>query len=206
MPSQCLLYRKYEDLRWDLTVNIESNSKTNAVALHKVKKLKRLTGRLHCYSMIHLSLLPPANEVWGKVKCLQVCVCPQGGAIPACIAGGIPACLAAGLHGGAIPACIAGGIPVCLAAGLPGGQGVLQAHTQGGSGGGIWSRPTPKGEIEGDLVQAHSQGGSWGGSGLGGACLGEVCLLQGVPGGDPPDGYCCGRYASYWNAFLFDTK
>ena len=25
----------------------------------------------------------------------------------------------------------------------------------------------------------------------------------GVPGGDPPDGYCCGRYASYWNAFLF---
>ena len=25
----------------------------------------------------------------------------------------------------------------------------------------------------------------------------------GVPCGDPPpDGYCCGRYASYWNAFL----
>ena len=24
-----------------------------------------------------------------------------------------------------------------------------------------------------------------------------------VPCGDPPpDGYCCGRYASYWNAFL----
>ena len=26
-----------------------------------------------------------------------------------------------------------------------------------------------------------------------------------LPGGDPPppgDGYCCGRYASYWNAFL----
>ena len=21
-------------------------------------------------------------------------------------------------------------------------------------------------------------------------------------GGDPPDGYCCLRYASYWNAFL----
>ena len=40
------------------------------------------------------------------------------------------------------------------------------------------------------------------------------CLVPGgsVPGGDllpggclvetPPDGYCCGRYASYWNAFL----
>ena len=25
---------------------------------------------------------------------------------------------------------------------------------------------------------------------------------SGGPGGDPPDGYCCGRYASYWNAFL----
>ena len=24
--------------------------------------------------------LPPANEVWGKVICLQVCVCQQGGA------------------------------------------------------------------------------------------------------------------------------
>ena len=23
-------------------------------------------------------LLPPANEVWGKVICLQACVCPQG--------------------------------------------------------------------------------------------------------------------------------
>ena len=52
--------------------------------------------------------LPPANEVWGKVICLQVCACPRGG---------------------------------------------------------VWSR--------------------------------------GVPGGDPPNGYCCGRYASYWNAFLF---
>ena len=28
-------------------------------------------------------------------------------------------------------------------------------------------------------------------------------LLGGVPGGDPPDGYCFGRYASYWNEFLF---
>ena len=26
--------------------------------------------------------LPPANEVWGKVICLQVCVCPQGGCCP----------------------------------------------------------------------------------------------------------------------------
>ena len=46
---------------------------------------------------------------------------------------------------------------------------------------GIWSRPTPKGEVEGDLAQ----GG---------------CLLWGCR-----DGYCYGRYASYWNAFLFSV-
>ena len=39
-------------------------------------------------------------------------------------------------------------------------------------------------------------------------CLVQGCLLGGVPGpggGDPSvtDGYCCGQYASYWNAFLF---
>ena len=41
-----------------------------------------------------------------------------------------------------------------------------------------------------------SQGGSAPG---GGACSGGVCVET------PPkaDGYCCGRYASYWNAFLF---
>ena len=32
---------------------------------------------------------------------------------------------------------------------------------------------------------------------LGGAWSGE-CLVD-----SPPDGYCCGRYRSYWNAFLF---
>ena len=26
--------------------------------------------------------LPPANKVWGKVICLQACVCPQGRALP----------------------------------------------------------------------------------------------------------------------------
>ena len=28
------------------------------------------------------------------------------------------------------------------------------------------------------------------------------CLVETPP---PQDGYCCGRYASYWNAFLFIT-
>ena len=37
----------------------------------------------HQFSLINrLKLLPPANEVWGKVICLQVCVCPQGGPGP----------------------------------------------------------------------------------------------------------------------------
>ena len=130
-----------------------------------------------------------------KVIFLQVCVCPQGGGIQACLAG-------------------------------------FQAQTQGGSlGGSDWgvSRHTPKGEVEGDLVQVHTQGEVegdlargcllwgcllWGVPALGGACSGEGACSKGVPAlggacsrgcGDPPtnDGYCCGRYASYWNAFLF---
>ena len=65
-------------------------------------------------------------------------------------------------------------------------------------------------------VQAHSQGGCPGPH-LGGPGLGGWPTTRGVsrprPWGvypscteadDPPaDGYCCGRYASYWNAFLF---
>ena len=37
---------------------------------------------------------------------------------------------------------------------------------------GIWSRPTAKVAVEGDLVQAHTQGGSWGSSQGVGACSG----------------------------------
>ena len=51
-------------------------------------------------------------------------------------------------------------------------------------------------------------GGGWSwGAWLGGVGVpgpGGVCS-RGVPGEEPPlprDGYCCGRYASYWNAFL----
>ena len=47
-------------------------------------------------------------------------------------------------------------------------------------------------------------------SALGGGVCSGGCLLcwVGIPActeADPPqrDGYCCGRYASYWNAFLF---
>ena len=76
------------------------------------------------------------------------------------------------------------------------------------------SRPTPRGEVEGSGLgespgphpgvlqahtrgvgfQAHTQGGLW------------AHTQGGIPAcseADPPaDGYCCGRYASYWNALL----
>ena len=96
--------------------------------------------------------LPPANEVWGKVICLQVCVCPQGG-MPG--PGG-------GVAGGAWSWGVSG----------PGG------FSPGGKGGlvpGRW----------GCLVQGE-----------------ELSGPRGVTGGDLPGGYCCGRYASYWYAFL----
>ena len=126
---------------------------------------------------------------------------------------------------------VSGGGVVSQHAGLqvsrptPGGKlrgiwlGGLQAHTQGGSWGGSG---------QGEGLQAHTQGGSWGGSGQGDVSRptpgGLQAHTQGgvsrpTPGGvswptprgvsisactetDPPDGYCCGRYASYWNAFL----
>ena len=45
--------------------------------------------------------------------------------------------------------------------------------------------------------------GGRGASSLGGASSRGVLPPGGGPGGDPPrDGYCCGRYVSYWNAFL----
>ena len=85
-------------------------------------------------------------------------------------------CLSVHRGGGVgIPAYLAGGIPACLAG--------FQAHTQGGSLGesdhgggspgpqpmgklrGIWSRPTAKGKVEGDLargVPAPPGGLLWG--------------------------------------------
>ena len=53
----------------------------------------------------------------------------------------------------------------------------------------VWGVPVPGGvSSRGSLV--------WGASGPRGVSA------PGGPGGDPPDGYCCGRYASYLNAFL----
>ena len=91
-------------------------------------------------------------------------------------------------RGGAIIACIAGGIPACLATGLQGrGWGCL---VQGGL---LPGGSAPGGSCRGCLV---------------GGCLVGGCLVGGLLWGalrqTPPhvrDGYCCGRYASHWNAF-----
>ena len=76
--------------------------------------------------------------------------------------------------------------------GLAGGG--FSRPTPGGGGWGVWlevSRPTPGGgggwEVRG--LQTHT----WG--------VSQHALRQMPP--SPADGYCCGRYASYWNAFLF---
>ena len=67
------------------------------------------------------------------------------------------------------------------------------------------SRPKPKGEVKGDLacgggggLQAHT----WGD--LQAHTRGNACSKGGVE--TPHDGYCCGRYASYSNAFLLTVE
>ena len=77
---------------------------------------------------------------------------------------------------------------------------------------GVWpvgwmSRPRPRGRL-GSLAGGYP-GPHWGG-GVPGPGPGSVSRPR--PGGgvsqhalkqtSPVDGYCCGRYASYWNAFL----
>ena len=53
-----------------------------------------LNNMLRTHSIVEdcMYLLPPANEVWGKVMFSQVFVCPMGGggrvSVPACITGG----------------------------------------------------------------------------------------------------------------------
>ena len=107
-----------------------------------------------------------------------------------------------------IPCRSQGSIPACLAGFQAHTQGKLrdlawgglQAHTQGEvEGSGLGESPGPhlgglQAHTQGSL-QAHTQGGlqahTWG--------VSQHVLRQ----NPPADGYCCGWYASYWNAFLF---
>ena len=102
------------------------------------------------------------------------CLVPEGGCLVPGVGGpglrGVPGPKGGALSGrGLVPACLAAFQAHTQGGSLGGsGQGGPQAHIQGGSWGGsgpgphprgklrgIWSRPTPKGEVEGDLVQAQ---------------------------------------------------
>ena len=125
------------------------------------------------YYKLIFSSLPPANEVRGKVIFSQACVKNS-------------------VHRMLLGECLLGGVPARwgLLWGITGPGGVH--GPRGSAPGGAWSGG---GLLLGGLP------------GLGGSALGG-CLVLGVPGSGgclvetPPDGYCCGRYASYWNAFL----
>ena len=48
---------------------------------------------------------------------------------------------------------------------------------------------------------------SWGGCSWRGLLPGGGCLVRGGAWWrTPPDNYCCGQYASYWNAFLLKVR
>ena len=148
-------------------------------------------------------------------------------AIPACIVGGIPACLAAGLQGGAC--CWGGGWGVLLPGGVWSGGcllGGVPAPRQGVSGlggtclGGCFLQGgyLLQGEclLRGcGLLLWPSVMTFW----FGGLLIESGLLVwpsgvifsyglqvwPSIPPQLPPlkeDGYCCGRYASYWNVFL----
>ena len=57
--------------------------------------------------------------------------------------------------------------------------------------------PAPRGACSGGCLVPEGVSALGGCLLLGGVCSRGVCLME------TPHGYCCGRYASYWNAFLF---
>ena len=90
------------------------------------------------------------------------------------------------------------------------GEGVVSQHAL------QVSRPTPRWEVEGSSwegspgshpegkltwggLQAHTQGSPGPHPGVC-VCVSQHALRQTTP--LPADGYCCGQYASYWNAIL----
>ena len=157
------------------------------------------------------AFLPPANEVWGKVIFSQASVILLTG-------GGV--CLSACWDTPPLP-----GRPPCqgdpppskeIPQGNPLPRRPPPGPHPGGKLRGIRSRLTAKGEIDGDQIQAHTQGGNWGGSDPGPHPKGKLRGIRSrpTPKGEiqvdqdqtpppPHDDYCCGRCASYWNAFLF---
>ena len=56
--------------------------------------------------------------------------------------------------------------------------------------------------VRGCLVRGCLIRGEWSGLGPGPGGLVWEDLVSGGAWWRPPDGHCCGRYVSYWNAFL----
>ena len=194
----CYWYLNFEaEDKFKVRINMCAFNHFQAVLVSRfVTNVERWLFLYNKWNPIKLIYLPPANEVWGKVIFSKVCIKNS-------------------VHGGGGD----GWYPNMHCKWYPSMPCRFPGLHLEGKFRGIWvSRPTPKGEVEGDLAGGSSGphlgglllGGlrvcSWGGGGLlpRGGCL--------VPGGGawsqgvvwrPPDGYCCGRYAFYWNAFLF---
>ena len=121
--------------------------------------------------------LPPANEVCEGYVFTGICLSTGG----ACVAGGActvgGACVVEDVHGRG--ACM---VRTCMMGGMCGWGSAWP-----GGGGSAWP------------------GGMYGG----GTCVVGACMAGGHAWqGDMHsrrDGHCSGRYASYWNAFLFEN-
>ena len=99
---------------------------------------------------------------------------------------------------------------VCLSMGVVVSQHGLQVSKPTlkgklrGLGGGV-SRPTPRAKLRVWLgfLQAHTQGGKLRGLARRGVYSPGGVSQHALRQTPPADGYCCGWYASYWNASLF---
>ena len=214
---------------WDTTGYGEQADGTHPTGMHScVRNWFWVCPDIRQQQCYNNCVITARNRNLGKVNIFApVCHSVHGGG-----GAGIPACLAAGWGRGwytSMPCRFPAPHPGWKLRGIWPGGGSPGPHPRRklrGSGQGV-SRLTSKGEFEGDLasgvsrstpkgklrgiwpgggLQAHTQGGSWGGSGWEGLqarTQGVSIPACTVADPAPSDDYCCGRYASYWNAFLF---
>ena len=107
------------------------------------------------WQMLVEGYLPPVNEVWVKVICLQVCVCPYGVLSQHALQVVSQHALQQ-VSGECYPSMHCRWYPSMPCSRSPGGRS--PGPQPRGKRSGIWSRPTAKGKIEGDLVQSTAKG------------------------------------------------
>ena len=161
IPLECILVYSVADLTGML--GLHTLSRLIFFQVHAVfrKKKTKIIGLCPFLNLL-LLLLPPANEVWGKVIFSEAYVKNSfhGGLLSQ------HALQAVSQH--ALQQVSRGVSQHALQVFRATPKGKFRGIWPGGSPGphprgklrGIWSRPTAKGEIEGDLVKAHTQGGS----------------------------------------------